>query len=445
MTERHVFYRNVIKRYPMAAHGEGVWIYDSEGKAYLDGSSGALVASIGHGRREVAEAASRAIGDLGFAHSSQFTTAAQESLAARLAALAPAGLEYVYPVSGGSEANETAIKMAHQYHVRRGNRRKRLIVSRAPSYHGNTLGALSASGHRSRRAASAELLMDWPRVEAPPCETCRYVPSCASCGEAWADAIERAIVDAGPNNVAAFIAESVTGSSCAAYVTPAPFFERVRAVCDRYDVLFIADEVMSGIGRTGYHFAIEHGGVTPDLITAAKGVSGGYAPLGAVIVSDRIFRVFSESGTFVHGFTHGGSPISAAVGATVLEIYEREGLRERARERGAYLRRRLEALSGDHPIIGEVRGLGLMLGLELVENRELARHFPPEAGVTGRLVDAAFEAGLILYPAGVGAGPRHHDQVLIGPPLVIAHHEIDRLVELLDQALTSVERAYGMA
>jgi len=437
-----VFYRDVAKRYPKAVRGEGVYLYDADGKRYLDGSAGALVAAIGHGRREVGDAAAAAIATLGFAHTSQFTTDVQERLATAVAAIAPDGLDYVYLVSGGSEANETAIKMAYQYHQRRGKSEKNVVISRSPSYHGNTLGALSASGHGSRRAGMAPLADRWIQVSAPACHegTCRYVPACDACGISWAAAVERAILDVGPERVSAFIAESVTGSSCAAYVSPRAFFARVREICDRHDVLFIADEVMCGMGRTGYDFAIEHYGIAPDIITTAKGLGAGYAPLGATIASRRIFEAFQATRTFTHGFTYGGSPVAAAIGAAVLAIYEREGLRERAREHGAYLQSGLEQLAAAHPIVGDVRGLGLMRGLELVADRDAALPFAPADGMTARAVEAAFARGLILYPAGVGATDRHRDQLLIGPPLTIERTEIDELLHLLDATLADLER-----
>ncbi|TAM91852.1 aspartate aminotransferase family protein [bacterium] len=442
----NVFYRDVAKRYPTAVRGEGVYLYDADGKRYLDGSAGALVAAVGHGRREIADAAATAIATLGFAHTSQFTTDAQEQLAAAVAALAPEGLDHVYFVSGGSEANETAIKMAYQYHQRRGKREKSIVISRVPSYHGITLGALSASGHRSRRAAMAPLASSWVQVAAPACreETCRYVPACPACGERWAAAIEDAILAAGPDRVSAFIAEPVTGSSCAAYVSPRPFFTRMREICDRYDVLLIADEVMCGMGRTGYDFAIEHDGVVPDIVTTAKGLGAGYSPLGAAIVSRDVFEAFGATRTFTHGFTYCGSPVAASIGNAVLAIFQRECLRQNALEQGAYLRRGLEQLAATQPLVGEVRGLGLMQGLELVADRGSAATFAPERRVTARAVEIAFGRGLILYPAGAGATERHHDQLLIGPPLSIQRHEIDELLSLLDATLSDLASALSI-
>ena len=437
----NVFYRDVAKRYPKAVRGEGVYLYDADGKRYLDGSAGALVAAVGHGRREIADAAAHAITTLGFAHTSQFTTDAQERLAAAVTALTPEGLDHVYFVSGGSEANETAIKMAYQYHQRRGRREKSIVVSRMPSYHGNTMGALSASGHRSRRAAMAPLAGSWIQVPAPACpeESCRYVPSCSACGERWAAALEQAIVTAGPEHVSAFIAEPVTGSSCAAYVSPSSFFARTREICARYDVLFIADEVMCGMARTGKNFAIEHYGVVPDIITTAKGLGAGYAPLGAAIVSRNVFEAFSTTRTFTHGFTYCGSSIATAIGNAVLAIFERERLRQRALEQGVYLRHGLEVLAASHPLVGEVRGVGLMQGLELVADRDAAVSFAPEARVTARAIETAFARGLILYPAGAGATDRHRDHLLIGPPLSIERAEIDELLTLLDATLSALE------
>ncbi len=443
--EDHVFYRDVGRRYPVATRGEGVYLFDGGGNRYLDGSSGAVVASIGHARPEIADAAARAIRTLSFAHASQFTTPFQERLASQLAALAPPGLDRVYLVSGGSEAVETAIKMAHQYHARRGHARKTRIVSRIPSYHGNTLGALSVSGHLGRRRESETLLSDIGiPVEAPPCEQCQYVPSCDACISAWIGAIDDVIVRTDPATISAFIVEPVVGAACAAYVSSQPFMRDMRALCNRYDMLFIADEVMSGIGRCGYDFAIGHYEIVPDLITVAKGLASGYTPLGAVIAAHDVFETFVDSRTFEHGFTYGGSPVSAAIGSAVLDVYEREALCDRARSAGAILHARLDKLAQRHPCIGQVRGLGLMLGIELVEDRERGTSFPAARRAAKRLVEIAFANGLILYPAG-GAASTHRDQVMVAPPLIIAETEIDELTERLDAALTTFESSLPTA
>ncbi|MGH7707325.1 MAG: aspartate aminotransferase family protein, partial [Vulcanimicrobiaceae bacterium] len=336
MTATDVFYRNVAKRYPTAARGAGVYIFDDAGKRYLDGCSGALVANLGHGRRELF--ADLAPAELDFFHTSQFTNVAQERLARALAELTPPGLRHTYFVSGGSEANETALKIAYQYHRHRGNPGKTRIVSKNPSYHGNTLGALGASVHRGRRRPVEALLAKPISVEPQLCAGCRYLPSCDACATAWAAAFERAILAAGPETVGTFICETVTGSSCAAYAPPAAFFGAMRAICDRHDIVYIADEVMCGMGRTGTPFAIQQMGVAPDIITTAKGISAGYAPLGAAIVHDRIFKVFLEHGTFNHGFTNVGSPIATAIGSRVLATYRAGDLFAQAAARGQRLR-----------------------------------------------------------------------------------------------------------
>jgi adenosylmethionine-8-amino-7-oxononanoate aminotransferase len=313
---------NLFKRSataPRVVRAEGVWIETEDGKRYLDGSAGALVSSIGHGVREVVEAQARQAGAAAYVHGTQFSVGSQEELASRLAAFAPADLDRVYPVSGGSEATETAIKFARQVQLERGAPEKHLVIGRQTSYHGNTLGALAVSGHAPRRRPYRPLLKEQPHIPAAYCYRCPFGLEYPSCGVRCAQALEEEIVRTGPQYVSAFIAEPVVGAAGGALVPPPEYFDIIRQTCDRYDVLFVADEVMTGIGRTGRNFAVDHWGVIPDVITTGKGVSGGYAPLAAMIVREPHFRAIAEgSGGFVHGFTYGGHPSSCAAAAAVL-------------------------------------------------------------------------------------------------------------------------------
>ncbi|MGH2585227.1 MAG: aminotransferase class III-fold pyridoxal phosphate-dependent enzyme, partial [Dehalococcoidia bacterium] len=328
---QHLFRRSAAQPLPQVVRAEGVWIETEDGRRYLDGSAGALVASIGHGVREVVEAQARQAGAAAYIHGTHFGVAAQEELAARLAAMAPADLDRVYPVSGGSEANETAIKFARQLHLERGDRERHLTIGRDVSYHGNTLGALAVSGHAARRRPYRPLLRDQPHIPPAYCYRCPFGLEHPGCGVRCAEELEAEIKRTGPQYIAAFIAEPVVGAAGGALVPPPEYFPIIRDICDRYEVLFIADEVMTGIGRTGRRFAVEHWDVVPDVITTGKGVGGGYAPLGAMIVREPHFQAIAQgSGAFVHGFTYGGHPPSAAAGAAVLAYVEEHGLIDRA-------------------------------------------------------------------------------------------------------------------
>ncbi len=436
----HVFYRSSRKKYPTAVKSEGVYIYDSEGKRYLDGSSGALVVNIGHGVQRIAQVMAEQASRLAFSHGSQFTSEPQEKLAALLAEMAPGDLDYAYFTSGGSEATETALKLARQYHLERGKVRKSKVIARWTSYHGNTIGALSMSGNPGRRRPYSPLLLDFPHIPPAYCFRCPFGMTHPECDLKCAQALEDEIVRQGPENVSAFIAEPVVGASAGALPAPSGYFQRIREICDRHDVLFIADEVMCGCGRTGKDFAIQHWDVVPDILVTAKGMASGYAPLAATIVRREIHDAFEKgSGQFVHGHTYGGSPLSCAVGFAVLSLAKEWGLAERAAEQGDYMRSRLEELY-KYPFVGDVRGKGLMLGIELVKDRATKEPFPPELHLNSKVGSAAFANGLITYPGGGSVDGSRGDHILLGPPLVITRAEIDELVGILDLTLDRVNR-----
>lgn len=439
----HLFRRATTA--PAVVRAEGVWIETADGRRYLDGSAGALVVSIGHGVREVVEAQAQQAGAAAYVHGTQFAVVAQEDLAARLAALAPGDLDRVYPVSGGSEANETAIKFARQVHLERGAPEKHLVIGRETSYHGNTLGALAVSGHAARRRPYRPLLKDQPHIPAAYCYRCPFGLTYPSCGLRCAQALEEEIVRIGPQYVAAFIAEPVVGAAGGALVPPPEYFGIIRQICDRYDVLFIADEVMTGIGRTGRNFAVDHWGVVPDVITTGKGLSGGYAPLAAMIVREGHYQAIAQgSGAFVHGFTYGGHPASCAAGAAVLDYIQVHGLVARAAAMGEMLMARLQPLRARR-IVGDLRGLGLMLGVEFVRDQATKEPFDRGLRVAERVVEAAFERGLIVYPGSGNADGVRGDQILVGPPLVISADEIEilatRLIDAVDAVTADLVRA----
>jgi adenosylmethionine-8-amino-7-oxononanoate aminotransferase len=433
----HLFRRGTAPL-PQVVHAEGVWIETADGNRYLDGSAGALVASIGHGVREVVEAQARQAGVVAYVHGTHFGVAAQEELAARLAVMAPGDLDRVYPVSGGSEANESAIKFARQVHLERGERERFMVIGRETSYHGNTLGALTVSGHAARRRPYRPLLREMPHIPPAYCYRCPFGLAPDGCGVRCAEELAAEITRTGPQYVAAFIAEPVVGAAGGALVPPPDYFPVIRQICDRYGVLFIADEVMTGIGRTGRTFAVEHWDVLPDVITTGKGVGGGYAPLGAMIVREPHFQAIAQgSGGFVHGFTYGGHPPSAAVGAAVLSYVQEHNLVERSARMGNRLAERLEPLRGRR-IVGDLRGLGLMRGVEFVRDRATKEPFERGLRVAERIGEAAFARGLIVYPGSGNADDVRGDQLLIGPPLVIGEAEIDLLAARLIDAVDAV-------
>lgn len=432
--ESRVFYRSPRGHYPTVVRGSGVYLEDSDGKRYLDAASGALVANLGHGNAEVADALAQQARSVAFAHGSTFTTPAQEHLAQQIADLVSLKDARSYFVSGGSEATETAVKLVRQLHLERGANRRYKVVSRWGSYHGNTLMALSLSGHIARRRPYSPLLTASPHIAAPDCRHCLFCGG--GCTLRCADALEDVIVREDPETVAAFIAEPISGSANSGHVPAPGYFARIREICDRHGVLLISDEVMTGFGRTGAALGIDHFGVVPDIVTAAKGLSAGYAPLGAVIVRGDHFETLTEgSGRFVHGFTYGGNPISVAVGAKVLEILQRDQLIERARTMGEYLMARLfEALQG-HPHVAAIRGRGLMIGVVLEEDPGSGRPFDEDRHIADHLGRLAREHGLLIYPGTGSPNGTAGDHFLIGPPLIIERQQCEDIVDLLARSM----------
>jgi adenosylmethionine-8-amino-7-oxononanoate aminotransferase len=426
VTQSYVLYRAGTARV-RAARASGVYIWDIEGRRYLDGSSGPLAANIGHGVPEVLAAIREQLGRMTFAHGSAFTSDAQERAAALAAGFAPPGLNRVFFVSGGSEATETAIKLARQYWVDAGRPGKFKIIGKRASYHGATLGALSASGFAARREVFAPLLLPFPQIPEVHCRRCPFGLTYGRCAIECADTLDAAIRREGPETIAAFIAEPLSGAANGAVVPPPEYFPRIREICDRHDVLFIADEVMTGFGRTGANFAIDHWGVTPDLIVCAKGLGAGYVPVGAVIAHERIAgEILRASGRFVHGHTYAGNPLACAAAAAVLEYVQAHDLVAAARRKGERLRAELETLRGLSGV-DDVRGLGLMWGVAFAVPEGHGAAAAPGAAV----VEAAFRRGLIVYPSGGALPGSTVDQILVGPPLTITDAELAELGELL--------------
>ena len=435
----HVFPRSMRTDPPVAVAGEGCYIIDSTGKRYLDGSGGAAVSCLGHDHPAVIEAVRSQVGTLAFAHTGFFTSEPAESLADLLAAQAPDGIEHVYFVSGGSEAVEAAIKLARQYFVERGMPERKRLIARRQSYHGNTLGALAAGGNEWRRQAFAPLLVETSHIA--PCYAYRGRldgETMRAFGERTADELEAEILRLGPDSVMAFIAEPVVGATLGAVPASEGYFTRIREICDRYGVLLILDEVMCGIGRTGYLFASEADGVRPDIVTIAKGLGAGYQPVGAMLCSAEIYRTIeSGSGFFQHGHTYLGHPTACAAALAVVTTLLDEQLIGRVQVQGDKLKTALDDRFGAHPHIGDIRGRGLFLGMEFVADKASKTPFDPAEARHRAFKAAAFEAGLICYPMGGTIDGRHGDHVLLAPPFIISDSQIDEICDKLERAITT--------
>ena len=437
MTPSSVFPRVTGRSLARAQCAEGSLIFDSSGRRYIDACGGALVVGIGHGNHSVIDALARQQRNVAYVHGTQFTTAALEEYAAAVAELLPVPNARIYPVSGGSEAIETALKLARAYHLARGEKGRHKVVARAGSYHGNSLNALDASGRRPLRAPYEPWLGRTVRVGTPYEYRCTLEQHPRDCGELLADELEQTILEQGPESIACFIAEPVTGAALGAVVPPDDYWSAVARVCRTHGVLLIADEVMTGFGRTGSWFACEHWGLEPDIVVTGKGASSGYWPLGFAACSEDVYEAVATKG-FIHGFTHSHSAAGAAVGLAVLEELKEQELVPASRLKGARLKDLLKTRLGRHPCVGDVRGLGLMAGVELVLDRDTKNPFPRAERVTERLVAAAYERGLLVYPSTGCADGVDGDVVMLGPPFVISEAELEESVELLGAALEAV-------
>ena len=436
----HIFPRHSRHSPPTVAGGQGCYLIDSTGKRYLDGSGGAAVSCLGHGDQTVIDAIKAQLDRVAFAHTGFFTSEPAEELADLLVRHAPKGIDRVYLVSGGSEATEAAIKLARQYWVEKGQPQRGRLIARQQSYHGNTIGALSAGGNAWRRAQFGPLLLDVSHI--PPCYDYRLRhegESLEDYGLRAANELETELLRVGPETVMAFMAEPVVGATAGA-LTPAPgYFRRIREICDKYGILLILDEVMCGMGRTGHLFACEEDGIAPDILCIAKGLGAGYQPIGAMLCSAEIYdTIAAGSGFFQHGHTYIGHPTAAAAGLAVVSSILDRGLIPRVRTQGDKLAARLEARFGQHPHVGDIRGRGLFRGIELVADRETKAPLDPARGIAAKLKAAAFDAGLICYPMQGTIDGRQGDHVLLAPPFIIADDQLDELTDKLALALDRV-------
>jgi adenosylmethionine-8-amino-7-oxononanoate aminotransferase len=436
----HVFGRDTRTTFPVAVRGEGLFLYDASGKRYLDASGGAAVSCLGHGHPAVREAIKRQVDRLGYAHTGYFTNEPQELLADELIAHAPRGLTRAFFVTGGSEATEAALKLARQYHVECGRPERQHFISRKFSYHGNTLGALSVSGHHTRRETYLPLLGEVSHISA--CFAYRGKQdgeTDESYGARVANELEAAILRAGPATVAAFIAEPVVGATIGAVAAVPGYFRRIREICDRYDVLLILDEVMCGMGRTGTLHACEQEGVAPDLLLLAKGLGAGYQPIGAMMVSERIYQaIASGTGSFNHGHTYMGHAVGCAAALAVQQVIKDDDLLSNVQSQGLVLENLLLERFGSHPRVGDIRGRGLLRAIEIVEDRRSKKPFASTLKLNARIKQRAMAEGLICYPGGGTADGESGDHVLIAPPFNVTPPQIDEIVAKLASALDGV-------
>jgi adenosylmethionine-8-amino-7-oxononanoate aminotransferase len=415
---------------------EGPWLYTSDGRKILDGGAGAVVVNVGQGREEIAEVARRTIAKLDYIVP-VWTSPERERLVERLSGWTPAGVDRFFFTSGGSEANEAAFKFAILLNRIRGKISKSKIIGRRFSYHGNTIATLSAAG-TGRRADYEHVLLDWPKIEATYCYRCPFGKTYPGCDLDCATALERKIVEVGADNVAAFIAEPMMGSSGGAVPPVKEYWPRIREICSKYDVLLIADEVMTGFGRTGRRFAVDHWGVTPDILVGGKGLTGGYMPMGMIAVRGELVEEVERAKSDFMFYTYSSHPVACAVADAVLAIMERERLVERSHEMGARLGAQLrEELSG-HPMVGDIRGAGLFWGVELVHDKASRTPFAPEKKVTNRVLSAALKRGLFFYPSTGMAGTAGGDAMMLTPPFVVGDSEIEFMVRTAREALEDV-------
>ena len=430
--ESFVFYRKLNKKFPKAVSSQGSFIMDENGKRYFDAAGGAVVVNIGHAIREIADALAGQASVLPYVNGTQFTHDPVETLAAELAEVLPGTLKYSYFLSSGSEANEAAVKLARQYWYERGVRSKWKIISRTPSYHGNTLTALSLSGREHYRTVFGPLLTEFPRIAAP--DPYRH-PGCKAC---TGELLEEEILKQGPDTIAAFIAEPIIGSSAGAVVPSREYYQRVAEVCKKYDVLFIADEVMSGMGRTGKWFSFEHFDFNPDILVSGKGLNGGVVPLSAVIATKEILNVLaSTSGYFNHAQTYTHSPVTCAAGVATLRYLKKHKLVERCAEMGDVLSDRLQELR-EYPVVGDVRGKGLMWAVEFVQNRKTKAPFARSEKFAERFTEAAFQNGVILWNNVGHVDGTNGDLVMIAPPFSVSDEEIADFINRFKKSLEQV-------
>ena len=438
----YLFYQSRNPR-PFLSHGEGIYLYDESGKRYIDGSSGAMVSNIGHSNPRVLEKIKTQMDKATFGYRLHFRTHPSEDLAAKTVAMTPKGLDRVFFVSGGSEAVESAVKLARQYALTQGHFERYKVISRFPSYHGCTFGALDLTGYDPLHQPFAPMMKGMPKIEAPATYLDRDNLSEEERGLKYAELLRDKIIEEGSDTVLAFVMEPIGGASTGALVAPDSYYGRIREICNEFGVLLIYDEVMTGAGRTGKFLAAEHWGITPDIVAMSKGFGAGYAPLGAVVAGARLVEPVLDAGGFLHGFTYAGNPLACAAGLAVLEEIEDQGLIENAARMGDVLMKELRALMDRYPFIGDVRGKGLLAAFELVSDRETMEPLPRELDAHARLVELAYERGLVIYSRRTRGGTKG-DHFMVAPPLIITEAQIGEIMAILCDALDAFALEVGL-
>lgn len=441
MTNSHkVFYSVVGKEYPVADHANGARVYDTCGKEYIDCAAGVAVANIGHGVKEVIDAIYEQANKVSYVYGGTFTSEAKERVARQIIELAPSNMSRVFFCSGGSEAVESVIKIARQYHLESGRPKKYKIISRWQSYHGNTIATLSVGGRPSWREKYEPLLLHMPHIAQCNCYRCPYKLDPATCGCVCADELERVIKYEGADTVAAFIIEPITGTTAPGLVPPAAYMKKIREICDKYDVLLCFDEVITGFGRTGKNFAADHFDIQPDIIACAKGLGGGYAPVGAAIVSTKVVEAFEKgTGSLMHSFTYAGNPMVCAGASAVLKYLTDNKLIEASAKKGEFFLKLLKEELGDHPNVGDIRGKGLLIGIEYVKDKNTKEPFPVTDKVSARIAGYCFEHGVLVVSALPGtADGVTGDGTQISPPFVINETEMKTVAQTLRGAVESL-------
>ncbi|UAC46947.1 aspartate aminotransferase family protein [Bacillus aquiflavi] len=427
-------------QFPVIDYGEGVYLYDKEGQKYLDACSGAITANIGHGVEEIIDAMHEQAKRVSFVYRSQFTSEPAEKLAKKISETIFGNLKWCFFVNSGSEANETAMKIAIQYWQEKGKNTKLKVLSRWMSYHGITLGALSMSGHTGRRARFVPLLEEYPVIHPPYCYRCPYNKEAPDCGYPCAHELETVIRRIGADQIAAFIAEPVIGAAGGAITPPKDYYKVIKDICEKHEILFIADEVMTGFGRTGTMLACEQWDVVPDIVTLGKGMGAGYTAIAATLIGEHIMEpILAGSKAIMSGHTLSANPQSCAVSLAVLEYLEKHKVIQDVHTKSAYLMDLLTKTKDDFPFIGDIRGRGLLIGLEFVQDFKTKTSFPSSLKVTQTIIIIAKDNGLLLYPAASGIDGTDGDAVLIAPPLTITKEEMDELVFFLNKTFQQLE------
>lgn len=436
----HIFHRRLDYSYPIITYGKGIYLYDNRGRKYIDACGGAIVANIGHGIKEIAQKMGKLSGRFSYLHGSQFMTADMEEYGNKLAKIAPKGLNKVFFVSGGSEANETAIKLAKQYHYDSGNKEKYKIICREPAYHGNTILTLSLSSRKNMKKTQSQYLFNFPKIPAPFCYRCPFGESYPNCGVKCAWELEKTIKKEDPKTVSAFIAEPIIGASAGAVVPPLEYFTIIRKICDKYNVVLILDEVMTGFGRTGKWFACQNFNFVPDILTTGKGISGGLVPLSAIFCKEKIMETIKKgSGNFIHGFTYENNPFTVGVGNIVFDYIKKRNLIFQSAKMGKYLLKKLQAFR-KFEMVGDVRGMGLIVALELVEDKKTKKPFLRDKHIAERIVQEAFSKGLNLYFSIGLIDGINGEAVIIAPPFCVTQKEIDKIIKILEKVILKIQK-----